>query len=886
MNPIRLFFVCLAFISVQALASTQVIRTQHFDIIFPYPDGLALAEHLATKADQEYQDLWQQLNMPIAPRVSLVLSDNFGDQVNGFASLAGPPLVYLALNNTDSYELTGHGDTAVNILRHELVHIFAGRRYSDRVSWMPYLGYNMTPNIFAPLMFHEGYAIWFESDAQTGQGRALRHNPFYEGMWRQQYDSGFLSFEQAFAERSNLSYLYGAYFFTWAEEQYGADLVSRWLAERANRGSILRLVHLDPSWQRLTGDRFADSWRQFIQHETQRKAQLKQDSQSWQLVQQHLNAQRDYRAIYQDAELSAWVEHQQGMKPARLMVRYQGQERRLAYQPEFLLRQGQYLWFSQYQICQGRPLYSLYRLSLANMRVESMQECSRISHLAWSESTQRFVAWRQSDTGGDLLLLNAQGAVVELLQSFGPNVGIQSLNWQPKGQQILLHKKADWQSNYDLYLYDLQTSLWTQLTDDQNYYLDAYFLDEQTLVYSRQQGSYLQAFTWHLASEQEQQLSNLDRNAFSPRQVADGWQVLSEDDWGYQRVQIAPLERSQAKAALNRAHQPAELAEATQIRHRYYPIEQMRMAMWAPALGASPDGFVFGFSLSFMDPLQRHEVSIGSLYDTGAGNLFGSLAYGYKIGKHAYGLRFVEGATQLNEEVRQQESSLGLNYAWRNDSGKFSLRTSLVTDYVRQEQELDTQAWLGGGLRLADAKQGHKRILPNQSWSIDLASDWSAQTQAASAELNLGYSFATFGQSALQLSSRLLWTEDDAAISSTGETLSSLAGREVSTGMGLSVIDQPLVNDWLWRARLAHPVLLAEPKRMFGTWGLGAERLWLNPYAIAVGDDNQQQYNLGLELQLDLNLVWMIPVPIKFGLVSALEEGQWSDPFPYIRFGQ
>ena len=204
--------------------SFRVIKTDHFDIIFP-PESEPSARLLASYADKVYRDLSSLFGIEVPGRIPVTFAPHT-DMFNGY--YRAYPYSHIVLYDTPmDLEWTNFSNSLEGLFLHELVHAISlnTRGPSLRV-FRNIFGNWVTPSALnAPAFMVEGITVAMES--LTGFGRA--NDPLIKQELRQAIHEGkFLTPFQASGvyDRPNQSgayYEYGGLFSTWLIKTYGMD---------------------------------------------------------------------------------------------------------------------------------------------------------------------------------------------------------------------------------------------------------------------------------------------------------------------------------------------------------------------------------------------------------------------------------------------------------------------------------------------------------------------------------------------------------------------------------------------------------------------------------------------------------------------------------------
>ena len=242
----------------------RTITTKHFRVHFT-PPLEEQARRAAVNAERAYTQLSAELVPPRGP-IDLVISDNV-DYVNGYATpFPSNRIVVFAHPPTDASGLRHYDDWNALVLTHELAHIF----HLDRVRgiWrvgQAILGRNplLFPNVYAPTWVIEGIAVYFESRL-TGIGRleSSEHSMIARAAvienrvpTLQELSPGTSRFPGG-----TVTYVYGSLLFDYLSRTRGPATI-RDFVERSS-GTLLPWV-LTPTSRRAFGMSFQTAWERW-----------------------------------------------------------------------------------------------------------------------------------------------------------------------------------------------------------------------------------------------------------------------------------------------------------------------------------------------------------------------------------------------------------------------------------------------------------------------------------------------------------------------------------------------------------------------------------------------------------------------------------------------
>jgi len=269
-----IFFLLFVFVFIPAHAqlhkpftSFRVIKTEHFDIIYP-KESESSARLLASYADRVYDQTSSLLGIDVRGRIPVVFTPHT-DLFNAYYS--SMPGSYIVLYDTPmDLEWTNFADNLESVFLHELTHAVSMNsrapffRFFHRI-----FGNWVSPvHINAPLFMIEGVTISMES--LSGFGR--ENDPLIKQKLRQAAHEGkFLTPFQAsgvydLPGSDGIWYEYGGLFSAWLIKTYGMDKYSQ-LWKALGRGarfsfSVYRSRYYR-NFKMVYGINFTDAWKTF-----------------------------------------------------------------------------------------------------------------------------------------------------------------------------------------------------------------------------------------------------------------------------------------------------------------------------------------------------------------------------------------------------------------------------------------------------------------------------------------------------------------------------------------------------------------------------------------------------------------------------------------------
>lgn len=208
-----------------ALAGTFHVKTKYFDLIYS-EESRNSAAAIQKVADSLMEEISGEYNTPPLKNIPVLLVKGT-DVFNGYFSAYNYNHIVL-FDTVPQGDLMFFEEQMTNTFRHELTHLISSNckeGFWKNVSGILGDVYNPAYFVVMPTFFHEGAAVYSESE--TGSGRLNTGN--YASFVRQAKLSGkFPSYTDAFGARSvypatRLSYIYGAEFTDFIIKKHGFE---------------------------------------------------------------------------------------------------------------------------------------------------------------------------------------------------------------------------------------------------------------------------------------------------------------------------------------------------------------------------------------------------------------------------------------------------------------------------------------------------------------------------------------------------------------------------------------------------------------------------------------------------------------------------------------
>jgi len=276
----RKFFYILSalffFVAVSAFAqntlfkpftSFRVIKTNHFDIIFP-KESEPSARLLASYADRIYEQVSSLLGIEVYRRIPVTFTPHT-DSFNGYYNIL---FNHIMLFDTPmDVEWTNFKNNLEKLFLHELTHAVSMNTRAPYYEIMYRIfGWDIPAYVYAPLFMIEGVTVSFES--LDGFGRA--NDPRTKQYLRQAvYENKFLTpfqasgvYDRSISSGSGYWYEYGGLFSAWLQQKYGMEKYSQLWKEMGKDAAFSFFIYKSGYYRifkNVYGVDFLDEWKKF-----------------------------------------------------------------------------------------------------------------------------------------------------------------------------------------------------------------------------------------------------------------------------------------------------------------------------------------------------------------------------------------------------------------------------------------------------------------------------------------------------------------------------------------------------------------------------------------------------------------------------------------------
>jgi len=466
----------------------KTLETPHFRIHHESAHK-EYAQNMAAIAERVHGRLsawlaWQ----PLAP-TEVVLLDTI-DASNGMASPLPYNRISIYMQTPANGELMDQTPWLEMVFTHEYVHIL----HLDMVYGPPEMVRNIFgrsmdlltlfsfPQLFAPTWVSEGIAVYGESNFLGGNGHAEAkgtpanygrlNGAYYEGLMRMEVQRGLytlneVSFNSGFRWPYGQVYLYGAYFFKFAEARYGRDAVTDYIRLY---GRNLIPFRMDKRAKLVFDKPAQEVWAEFQDYLTRQFApQLASIAQQNRFVTRTV-----YDAPYSNSALAAsasgdlyFLHDDASSRPEIRRLRADGADEAVLDGrgvQDIDWHEGSGLLLSKFAVCDNTNVYAdLYRWQQGMAAAKRLTHCGRYSFAAWSPDGLSIAAIKSERGLSSLYLLDGEGKIISVLADLPSGDSLGHIAWSPDAASVVasIHRQK---TGWNLELLDVKTHLWRALT--------------------------------------------------------------------------------------------------------------------------------------------------------------------------------------------------------------------------------------------------------------------------------------------------------------------------------------------------------------------------------------------------------------------------------------
>ena len=672
----------------------KTLSTPHFRI-HHQAEYKAYAQYMATIAERVHGKLTGWLGWQPLEATEVILLDTV-DTSNGFATPLPFNSISIYMTPPVDGELMDQMPWLEMVFTHEYVHIL----HLDMAEGAPQTVRNVFgrsmdfftlfdfPQFFAPTWVTEGIAVYGESEysAQNGfsaqNGKAAKYgrlnSAFFDAMMRMEVQRGLyslteVSFNSGFRWPYGQVYLYGAYFFKFAEERYGREAVTHYIRVY---GSNLIPFRMDKRSVQVFGKPAQDVWAEYQQYLTQRfapqLAAIKQQNKyvTHVVYDKPFNnsaltaaSNGDLYFLHDDASTSPEIRRISADGRNEAVIEGRGVQDMDWHDEAGLL-------INKFAVCDNTNMYAdLYQWKPGMPSAKRLTQCGRYTFAVWRPDGQAIAAIQSVRGLHRLTLLDASGKTLGVLADLTMGDTLGHIAWSPDGNILVAsvqRKKTGW----NLELLNVASHQWQALTSGSNlvqrpqYSADGkeiYFLSDQAGVWNLRRiklGSNKIDTISNTASAITEFVQMPDKNYRMVELTGNGKAITALDAVGGQagvsQAAINPVTTMLDAIGIAPDYQPDAYTDVKQ----YSPWSTLRPHSWFPLADISADQASYaGVLLNGYDALNFHHWNAAPIYYYEQKQLGGLASYNFynKLTLSAQRQLFVSGNTDAAVRYRDDE---------------------------------------------------------------------------------------------------------------------------------------------------------------------------------------------------------------------------------------
>lgn len=916
----------------------QTLHTKHFAIHF-HDGEEALARQVALLAEQVHARLtpWFGWSPQTPTDVVLVDQTDFG---NGMA-MAWPSnrMVLYATPPTDG--IADFGPWMETLITHEYAHIL----HVDKVRGGPQAARKafgrfllLFPGAFQPRWMLEGLAVYHETDHAVGIGRG--QSSYFDMLLRAEIEQGLKPLAQinqdiATWPAGTAPYLYGAAFYDFIAQRYGAEKVQQLIE---NYSGNLLPFRINTNTRIVLGKELPALWEEmavFLNDKFQAQVKAIQSRGVTPATPISRDGYRTGRSqVLPTGEV--YYVRDDGRSEATLMRRSLGEERARAVAAlspgaHFHVHPQAGVVAVQWEITRNTHLLAdLYHVALPSGVVTRLTYGGRYLFAAWHPAGQQMAAVQNARGLQSLVLLDARGKPLETLWRGAPEERLSNLDWAPDGNAIVA---ALWRPGrgWNIERYSLKTRQWQALTADAAIKLQPrYTPDGSAVLFSADYHGVFNIQRLDLASGTLTTLTQVMGGAFYPSQTHtgdlyyDGYTAAGFDVYTSAAPTLSAFKPTLPAGTSDQARiPPTVVTTPPPAITAYTPWNSLRPHWWVPLWEYDAIKTRLGAYTSGADALQRHVYALAALYDVTHKKFSGALSYTYDrwyplLSFYVDRVPTYEGGTQNQEDLQRiqhddsyQAEALFPFYSLRN---RWAARLGYVENRLTESYRAagvtarspSRDALYGAALtytsvryysRSISADYGRQVIFAAED-SAPLRSDYDGQVYSLDWRefVHLG------NEHVLALRVAVGWGEGNTrpfrlggintrpAFDPDNVTVNAAFNKRTYSLRGYPSGMNALIGtrmttaslEWRFPLRRVERGLMAPPvalQQLFGDVFIDSGAAWRAPA------DSPERYftGVGAELGMDLAAFYHIPLRLRLGYAHGLDEGGESQI--YLRLG-
>jgi Tol biopolymer transport system component len=623
----------------------KTLETPHFRIHHE-AGNREYVQEVAAIAERVHDKLSVWLGWNPKDKTEVVILDTV-DASNGSATPLPYNTITLYMPTPVSGELMDQTPWLEFVFTHEYVHIL----HLDMAFGAPQVmrdifGRSMDlftlfdfPQIFAPTWVAEGLAVYGESELAGQSGKAgstgRLNSAMFEAMMRMEVKRGLyslteVSYNSAHRWPYGQVYLYGAYFFKFAEEKYGREAVIKYIKVY---GRHIFPFRMDTRAKKVFGKPGKVVWTEYQEYLRQRFA-----PQLVKIKQQNTFATRTvYDGLYTNSALAAasngdlyFLHDDASSSPEIRRIRAEGVNEKVTdgrgvQHIDWHEKSG--LLLSKYAVCDNTNVYAdIFQWSPGMSSARQLTHCGRYTFAAWHPDGQSIAAIQSERGLSRLLLLDVNGKTVRALAEMNMGDTLGHLAWSPDGKTLVAsiqRRKTGW----NLEILDVSSGLWQALTIGTHLVQrPRYSRDGSEIYFLSDQGKVWNLRRLNLGSDRVETISNTESAISEAVAMPDGSYRLVE--YTHSGKAIVALEAAISQTDASYPAKNAETGAVDAISNApdfkayayadvkdYSPWNTLKPHFWFPLFDNSADQASFvGVLLGGSDALDFHQWNALPLY--------------------------------------------------------------------------------------------------------------------------------------------------------------------------------------------------------------------------------------------------------------------------------
>jgi Tol biopolymer transport system component len=631
----------------------RTLYTTHFAIHF-HAGEESLAQEVATIAERVHTRLSATFAWQPRERTQVMLTDRV-DVSNGSASPLPRNEMWLIVTPPDGSSVIGDYDNWLELLiTHEYTHILQ----LDKVGGLPQGLHKvfgrqlfLFPNLLQPAWLIEGLATHQETDKIRGIGRG--QSAWFRMLMRLEVAHAIKPLRQVNQPlvswpTGHVRYLYGAYFYQFIAERYGAGKVTELVEEYSDN---LLPFAINTNSNKVLGKPLTPLWSEFSAYlQTQFTPEIQRIHQQGETTGRRLTHSGYFTGVSQVAANGDVYFTRQDLQsePGLMRLTKDSQQiQRVANvrSRHFDLHPTAGIVLAELNAVRNTNLFSdLYHIDPASGRKTRLTRGGRYLYASWSPDGRQIIAVHNAQGQQALHLLDTHGKLLDTLWQGNDHTILSAPDWSPGGQHVVL---SVWrpQTLWNLELFNIPQRHWQRLTHGPDIEIDPRFsTDGKAIVFSADyytsfnDAPIFNLYRLTLTGSKLTRLSNVLGGAFAPALAADdnGLYYMGAGHNGFDLYHLAAPQAIPVPTTENTSQTNTEPVKPRGTIHAkirqiedYNALPLIAPTSWFPYLQFDDTHNEIGFTTEGADPLRRHLYNLLLAYDSRENWLAGFANYLY-----------------------------------------------------------------------------------------------------------------------------------------------------------------------------------------------------------------------------------------------------------------